>query len=216
MTVWERQTWIFRRPLGIFGLVILALVLFKDIPKWMEAARQGRAQAIGGGAGAPLGGKSSLPKGAISLPNFPEPGPPQAIEPGIVMHDIALGPKPAPRGSAPGHSGQLWLYLPEGDHAPGSLPCVLIAPAGTSLLTGIGLADGDRAEHLPWVRAGFAVMAYDLDGHRPEDNNGAKFEEAVDGFFRARAGLVNAHIALEYCAGEGAAGRPEPALRRRA
>lgn len=91
----------------------------------------------------------------------------------------------------------MWVYLPSGAHEAKSLPCVLIAPAGSTLLTGMRLTAEDRPEHLPYVRAGFAVVAYELDGHVSENPTDQEFLLAVRSFKWARAGLVNAHIALE-------------------
>ena len=57
-----------------------------------------------------------------------------------------------------------YLYLPPGKHAPKSLPCVLIAPAGSTCWRAWTLGDGDSPEHMPYVKAGYAVLAYELDG----------------------------------------------------
>jgi dienelactone hydrolase len=102
--------------------------------------------------------------------------------------------------SQPGHGGKLWLYLPGGQHAPKSLPCVLIAGAGSNLITGMDLGDGDRPEHLPHVRAGFAVLAYELDGALPENANQdmQAFARSSAAFLNAQAGLINARVAIEY------------------
>ena len=138
--------------------------------------------------------------GPIRLPNFPEPGPAREVEPGIMLREVTLGPARPAFGATPGHGGKLWLYTPTGDHAAKSLPCVLITGAGSNLLTGMDLSDGDRPEHLPYVRAGFAVLAFELDGV-PQDReqpNDQDLAQAMFCFLNARAGLVNAHIALEY------------------
>jgi dienelactone hydrolase len=126
---------------------------------------------------------SGPPPGAPAIPGFPKEGMPPIGSRGL-----------------PGHSAKLWLYLPDGDHAPQSLPCIFIAGAGSNLITGMNLGDGDRAEHLPWVRAGFAVLAYELDGHlgNLQAAQTEEIKEASTRFFGARAGLVNAHNALEY------------------
>ncbi len=150
------------------------------------------------------------------LPYFPDLGPGQTLEPGVVRHEVPLGynplydglaPHPSPfrptmppRSTRPGHSGKLWVYLPSGDHEPQSLPCILIAGAGTNLMTGMALGEGDVPEHLPWVRAGFAVVAYELDGMLPnrDDPTDAELKAAMQAFYAARAGLINAKIAIEY------------------
>jgi dienelactone hydrolase len=138
--------------------------------------------------------------GPIVPPNFPEPGPGREIEPGIMLHEIVLGPARPPLGSTPGHSGKLWLYLPTGEHAAKSLPCILITGAGSRLLHGMDLGDGDRPEHLPYVRAGFAVLAFELDGALLNNDNPTNqdMNQSMIRFLAARAGLVNADVALNY------------------
>jgi dipeptidyl aminopeptidase/acylaminoacyl peptidase len=109
-------------------------------------------------------------------------------------------------GDAPGTNSRLWIYLPEGNTAPKSLPCIFIAGAGSTLLSGMMLGEGDQDEHFPYVKAGFAVVAYDLDGGGSvgdleiEEGDSLNVED-LSGYraFRAsQAGLVNARNALEY------------------
>jgi dienelactone hydrolase len=131
---------------------------------------------------------------------FSDLGAPKRLEPGVLLYEVFLGaPQPGP-GVAPGHSGKLWLYLPEGEHAPHSLPCILITGAGSILITGMGLGDGDRPEHLPYVRAGYAVLAYEMDGNvdDPQSASNEELKQAVQAFLAADAGLVNARIALDF------------------
>jgi dienelactone hydrolase len=145
---------------------------------------------------------------------FPELGAPQKLEEGVLFYEVKLRPAILP--PRPGHSGTLWLYLPEtkkGRPDPKSLPCIMIAPAGSDCLTGMNLDKGDPArlnpgdppEHLPYVKAGFAVLAFDLDG--PDPNPPANLNQRktqipplaeMGMFFRARAGLVNGKIAKEF------------------
>lgn len=140
--------------------------------------------------------------GPIALPRFPDLGAGVQRPPGVMFHEVVFGPASSaqPLDAMPGQGGKLWVYLPTGPHAPRSLPCVLIAGAGSNLLTGMELGDGDRAEHLPYVAAGFAVVAFELDGMNRDMQGGSdlKMTEAMYRFEKARAGLVNAHIALEY------------------
>jgi dienelactone hydrolase len=191
---------------GTIGVVIvLAGLGLRAYNGWNRVqnrnARNNQANAMAPGQQNFSGG---LPKvntsGPIRLPNFPDPGPGREIEPGIMLHEIVLGPPHPPLGSPPGHSGKLWLYLPSGDHPDRSLPCILITGAGSTILTGMDLGDGDRPEHLPYVRAGFAVLAFELDGVTKDKDNPSDQEmgQAMFQFLAARAGLVNAHIALEY------------------
>jgi dipeptidyl aminopeptidase/acylaminoacyl peptidase len=102
-------------------------------------------------------------------------------------------------GSAPGQTLRLWLYLPPGNHAAKSLPCVLIAPAGSNLITGMKLGDGDRPEHLPYAAAGFAVVAYELDGAMSEhDSSDAAMTRAIKAFIASKGGVLNAQTAIDY------------------
>ncbi len=123
---------------------------------------------------------------------------PREVEPGVQLHEVELhDDNPA----LPGHSGKLWLYLPttRGARPPASLPCVLIAPAGSATcLTGMKLAPDDRPEHLPYARAGFAVLAFELDGADPFPNPRGLPVPSVQAFLRARAGLVNGEVARAF------------------
>ncbi len=97
----------------------------------------------------------------------------------------------------PGQGMNLYLYRPAGSHEPHSLPCIFIAPAGASLVTGMGLGDGDRQEHYPWVHAGYAVVSYEIDG--AVDLARATYADLQTGFKKfsaAAAGLTNARLAI--------------------
>src|SRR5262249_46493213 len=50
------------------------------------------------------------------------------------------------------------------------------------------------------VRAGFAVLAYELDGALPEDSkeNMQALAQSSAAFLNAQAGLINARVAIEY------------------
>ena len=93
---------------------------------------------------------------------------------------------------------RVWVYVPE--HTPGQkFPCILIAPAGSPLVVGMELAEGDRAEHLPYARAGFVVVSYEIDGHLADRNaDEKKFIAAATAFKNARAGVSNAQTALDF------------------
>jgi dienelactone hydrolase len=151
------------------------------------------------GAPAPL---VSPARGPWRMPALPDLGDPTQLEPGVEFYEVHLpgGGQVGNPLTMPGHGGKLWLYLPEGDHAPRSLPCILIAGAGTNLMTGMTLGDGDRPEHLPYVRAGFAVLAYELDGMLPDPppKDDASFAPYIRAFVDAEAGLVNMRVALQF------------------
>ncbi len=115
---------------------------------------------------------------------FPAPKPQQAL-------DVTAGePPPAPdmeRGKdtiaryvVQLAGGEAWLYLPSQDITQAAvLPAVVIAPAGSDLLHGMPLAEGDTPEHLPYAEAGFVVLAYTLAGQ-----DDAKAFQATDGGLR--------------------------------
>ena len=64
----------------------------------------------------------------------------------------------------PGLHHRLWIYTPRGRHEYHSLGCVFIAPAGAPMYAGNVLDTNDRPEHLPYVQAGYAVVALEIDG----------------------------------------------------
>jgi dipeptidyl aminopeptidase/acylaminoacyl peptidase len=120
---------------------------------------------------------------------FPPLGKPRRVKPGVVLYEVVVGQ---------GVTGtRVGVYLPELPPE-GKLPCVLIAPAGTPLIYGMNLAPGDQAEHIPYVRAGFAVVAYSLSGHVADPRSDAQVSEGVRAFMQADGGLVNARTALDY------------------
>jgi dienelactone hydrolase len=134
---------------------------------------------------------------AVTPADFPPRPAMRQLEPGVQFCEIR-------RGDVSEAGLRLWLYLPGGVNTPHparSLPCVLVAPAGSNLIVGMDLGDGDRAEHLPYVRAGYAVMAYELDGHVPGGMRSAtelQTRKAIRQFMRADAGQATAKAAIDY------------------
>ncbi len=133
-----------------------------------------------------------------SLPDRPAPFPDRpaarAISGNVEFCDIAID------GSGPGRPMHLNLYLPAGKHDAKSLSCVLIAPAGSGM-HGMVIGDSDRAEHFPYVRAGFAVMAYELSGDLPNSRGRHTYAEMigpVTRFMEADGGLINGRVAIDY------------------
>ena len=120
------------------------------------------------------------------------------IEQGVVQYLIEIGDEDGGFYDQPGHGGYMYLYLPSGEHAAKSLPCILIAPAGSTLLAGMDLSERDEPEHTPYVKRGCAVLSYELDGPSYDDTDPAAMRESFDAFKDSRAGLVNARNALEY------------------
>lgn len=131
---------------------------------------------------------------AESVPVFPALPPATPLEPGIDRHLIQLD------GTGPATDMRIQLYMPASarNAPPQSLPCILIAPAGTTMLTGIRFSHDDSAEHLAYVRRGFAVATFDLDGALANDPTDREFINAVRAFRNARHGITNARHTLDY------------------
>jgi hypothetical protein len=156
----------------VIALALIGLRFYTRVDRLQNRARpdanvQGKAMAPDGGPNVnPLPVPAVNRSGPIRLPRFPDPSPPREIEPGVTVREVRLGPPDPIAGGFPGHCGKLWLYLPTGEHALGSLPCILIVGAGATLYSGMKLGDSDVPEHLPYVRAGYAVLAYEVETDR--------------------------------------------------
>jgi dipeptidyl aminopeptidase/acylaminoacyl peptidase len=107
----------------------------------------------------------------------------------------SLGVEPTELRAAGG--GRIWVYLPPDSAKAASLPCVLVPPAGSRLFHGMTLGSGDRAEHLPYVAAGFAVVSFDISGPWAEEGTSAELTKAVSSFVKARCGVTDALAALD-------------------
>jgi dipeptidyl aminopeptidase/acylaminoacyl peptidase len=166
------------RSLWVASLAAIVAILMLSIAACTGKGDQSSASARFGEA-----------KVGTAPATWPEPGPMQKIEPGIVQYEVTL-----PKGNV---SSKLWVYLPE---RPGQkkLPCILIGPAGSRLFHGMFLGNGDRPEHLPYVRAGFAVIAYEVDGHMTDKADDNELTFAARAFKKADAGVANARAALDY------------------
>jgi len=93
------------------------------------------------------------------------------------------------------------VYLPAGDLQPKSIPCVLIAPAGSTLLQGNSIDDPDyHDETLPYAEAGMAVVNFSLDGGilEVDSNIAVQLTSAYLRFRAALAGVVNGRNAVEF------------------
>ncbi|PHS03299.1 MAG: hypothetical protein COA78_18240 [Blastopirellula sp.] len=123
----------------------------------------------------------------VVLPELPAA---KEVAPGVVMSKVKLPLKN-------GQSTTLWIYRP--DSLPeAKLPCVLIAPAGTFMVHGMSLSSGDQAEHIPYALAGFAVIAYDLNGPANNNSTNAQLKQAILEFRKSKSGLDNASAAMDY------------------
>ncbi|MGO8672562.1 MAG: alpha/beta hydrolase family protein [Capsulimonadaceae bacterium] len=93
----------------------------------------------------------------------------------------------------------VWVYLP--DPVPATkVPCVLIAPAGSPLVIGMDLSDDDHDEHIPYVQAGMAVVAYSISGagNLNATINDPQNVDAARQFLKAHAGFTDEQAALGY------------------
>src|SRR5688572_4362057 len=119
-------------------------------------------------------------------------GSPTEVEPGVRRYATTL--------VRDGEPMKVFVYEPTAAAAAAKRPCVLIGPAGSNLITGMDLGEGDSPEHLPWARKGFVVVAYEIDGYVP-DMQAASNEEiraAVIKFRDAEGGMANARAALDF------------------
>lgn len=143
------------------------------------------------------GGKAVLAQQANqthSVPKLPPLGIARQFAPGIQVYTVQL-----PHNQT---VSKLLIFMPQmRDTTP--ISCIFIAPAGTPLIYGNSLGDdGNPKEYLPYVRAGFAVVAYEIDGDVPEGNKLLK--PILDGayaFRQAYAGITNAQQAISYAVG---------------
>ena len=116
------------------------------------------------------------------------PSTPSVVEPGILRRRTMIPSEGGPI--------RLWIYTPEKPTGK-KLPCVFVAPAGTPLIWGMDLGEGDVPEQLPYVRAGFAVIAYEIAGAVPEGTRSPQ-PNAVKAFLDAEGGIRNAQDAMDY------------------
>jgi dienelactone hydrolase len=132
-----------------------------------------------------------------AAPVFPDRTPAKALGLGVMLHQMRI------MGTGPGLPMMVNLYLPYGQHPAKSLPCILIAPAGTAFHGG-EIEESDRPEHIPYVRKGFAVLAYELSGAMTGPRTQklrltyGDVRPSVQAFMAADGGLANGKIALDY------------------
>jgi dienelactone hydrolase len=181
----------------LIGLRILLAVIRANTPTSNNSGGSGTTGYGGSSAGAASALVSTpVGPGGPTKPIFPLRMSPRSSSDNVDFYAVRV------QGSGPAVPMTLWLYLPTGTHAPQSLPCVLIAPAGTRFIHGSVLAEGDRPEHLPYVHAGFAVIAYELSGDVPPTPGGrvryGDLRDPVRAFAAADGGLANARVAIDY------------------
>lgn len=136
---------------------------------------------------------------AVPLPEFPQLGTEKILPGGVAVSQVDLAT--ANRGSnTPGSGMSLRVYRPVGTVEDHSLPCILVAPAGTNLMVGNNLDDEDyHDETLPYALSGMVVVAYSLDGGIDlKSATNVQLLNADQQFRSAAAGVVNGRNALEF------------------
>lgn len=105
-------------------------------------------------------------------------------------------------GDGPGERMWMRVYLPPDERAPGTLPAVLVAPAGTNLLSGSDLGPPTEEDYhdecLPYAEEGIAVVFYSIDGEVADEEDEDSIAEGYKKFRDACGGLVNGRNALEF------------------
>lgn len=137
----------------------------------------------------------------VPLPVFPDPGPGRPVGTrGVTLQTLSFSPPPgAP--DTPGGRMKVRVYLPPGQPRPQSVPCVLVAPAGSPLVYGMSIEPGDgHNETLPYAEAGMVVVMYELDGGIGDMAKGTieKMSNGYKAFRAAAAGVVNGRNALDF------------------
>ena len=89
------------------------------------------------------------------------------------------------------------VFMPKGEHAAGSVPCVLMPPLHAGFLQGAVFVERSDRPYLAWVKAGFAVVAYETSQYthlnRPRD-----FGLVIKEYMNNHGGMDHTHNALEY------------------
>ena len=147
------------------------------------------------GCGLKLPDRQQAPPGSLTdslaAPvEFPDLKPGRMIEPGVRFQEATLQ-----RGGVP---MRVWLYTP--NPMPAKVPLVLVPPAGSTCFIGMETGEGARPEQIPYVKAGFAVATFDIDGNVPNLKSASDSEIARGAreFRAAGAGIANAKAALDF------------------
>lgn len=113
------------------------------------------------------------------------------IEPGIAFHKVDL-----PGGD---DTRQLGIYQPV--HVKSKMGCIFTTIAGSTGFTGRSLDNGkgNPPEILPYVKAGYTVVAYSMDGNVDlEKATNKTINEGINSFSSAHYGVDNVKAAIDY------------------
>ncbi len=111
------------------------------------------------------------------------------------------------QGNGPAERTKLRIYIPTGNHADGSLPCVVLPPMTVEYWHGSEFLDYDHGEASPYVQAGMIVIMYSQDGPLvdpigQERENDSKVMiagvAAYNAFRDSKASLANATKAVDF------------------
>ncbi len=173
--------------LGVGGAALVLVAVVVCVVVVAVASRRAPAGPNPAGPNLVAAPPIELKVAPAALPEF---GAARPIQAGVLFQEAVLRPGALPM--------KVWYYRPE--QAKGKLPLVLVPPAGSTLIAGMDLGDGDRAEHYPYVRAGFAVGSFEIDGHVPNAQNApdAALLKGAREFRDAKAGLTNAKAAFDF------------------
>lgn len=98
--------------------------------------------------------------------------------------------------TATGNPQKFKVYLPPNIPENTQVPCILVPPAGATLLTGMDIELKDTSldsEHEPYIKAGFAVVTFSIDGYIGdiENTTNDQFAAAHMKFRSSQAGIIN-------------------------
>lgn len=98
----------------------------------------------------------------------------------------------------PGFKGKVFVTVPDGP-VDQQRPCLFFAPAGAPAFGGKGLETRDYQSMMPFVEAGFIVVAYEMDGDSSrilKERNETRIAKIARDYQRAKCGLVNSRNAM--------------------
>ncbi|QDT29084.1 prolyl oligopeptidase family serine peptidase [Gimesia panareensis] len=116
------------------------------------------------------------------------------------MFEVTSTPAPGQE-DAPTSQMKIRVFLPRTNEKSPRFPCVIVPPAGATLLTGMDIdavEDIPNPEHEPYIKAGFAVITFSIDGDLGEGDqtSNADFIKAHQAFRKSKAGMLNYAQAL--------------------
>ncbi len=157
----------------------------------------GGASACGSADGEdPAAPVNASPATEANPADAPAAAPPQTRKRSAVVRE--LEPGVVRREYVQAHQ-RVWLYLP-GETPPRGL--VVVPPAGGTGFTAAELTEGDKPEHVPYVKAGYAVLSFNMRGTLPPRAKRPQAEAAARGFVEGEGGLQDAVTALDLAVDE--------------